>query len=109
MMHPKFAEHRQDDRRRHLPLVSAIPGLICVGLVFFIFDMLSGAGLVAAFGAAVADCQIKGNIDLVDGTRAYYLPGQDRYGAIRIHPADGERWFCSEEQAVAAGWHKALP
>lgn len=108
-MHPKFAEHRQGDRRRSLPLVSAVPGLICVGLVFVIFDMLSGAGLVAAFRAAVENCQIKGNIDLADGARAYYIPGQDRYGAIRIHPAEGERWFCSEEQAVAEGWRMAQP
>lgn len=106
-MHPKFAEHRQGDRRRNLPLVSAIPGLMLVGAVFVAFDTLSDAGLVAAFRAAVQNCQIKGNVDLADGTRTYYLPGEDRYGAIRIHPAEGERWFCSEEQAAAAGWRKA--
>ena len=106
MMHPKFAEHRQE-RRRNLPLVSAIPGLICVGLLFVVFDNLSGAGLVTAFRAAVQNCQIKGNIDLVDGSRTYYLPGQDRYAAIRVQPSGGERWFCSENEALAAGWHKA--
>ncbi|HVK92431.1 MAG TPA: hypothetical protein VM468_13685 [Mycoplana sp.] len=105
-MHPKFAEHRQEPRRG-LPLVSAISGLVCVGLVFVLFDNLSGAGLVTAFRAAVENCQIKGNIDLVDGSRIYYLPGQSRYAAIRIQPAGGERLFCSEEQAHAAGWHRA--
>lgn len=105
-MHPKFAEHKQV-QRRSLPLVSAIPGLICVGLIFVIFDNMSGAGLVSAFRAAVENCQIKGNIDQVSGTRAYYVPGQDRYSSVRIYPSEGEHWFCSEDQAIAAGWHKA--
>ena len=92
-------------------LVRRLTGSIMIaawsGLVFVIFDNLSGTGLVAAFRAAVANCQIKGNVNLVDGTRNYYLPGQDRYAAIRIQPAEGERWFCSEDQALAAGWQKA--
>lgn len=106
MMHPKFAEHRQE-QRRNLPLVSALTGLAIAGLVFATFDSLSGAGLVTAFRAAVENCQIKGNIDQVTGTRSYYLPGQDRYSAIRIRPAEGEQWFCSEDQALAAGWQPA--
>ena len=105
-MHPKFAEQRQEPRRG-LPLVSAISGLVCVGVVFVLADSLSGTGLVAAFRAAVENCQIKGNIDLADGARTYYLPGQKLYSAIRIQPAGGERWFCSEEQARAAGWQPA--
>ena len=52
-----------------------------------------------------ADCAIKGNIS--DGGRIYHLPGQDHYDATRISTARGERWFCTEAEARAAGWRAA--
>jgi hypothetical protein len=36
------------------------------------------------------------------------MPDQQAYKVTRINPAKGERQFCSEEQAKAAGWRKAL-
>lgn len=50
-------------------------------------------------------CTIKGNI----GTkgRVYHMAGQADYAATRINEAKGERWFCSEAQARAAGFRKA--
>ncbi|MEO1679899.1 MAG: thermonuclease family protein [Pseudomonadota bacterium] len=50
-------------------------------------------------------CAIKGNIS--KGGRIYHVPGQEHYGATRISPARGERWFCSEAEAQAAGWRRA--
>ncbi len=32
------------------------------------------------------------------------LPGGAYYNRTRINPAKGERWFCTEEEAQAAGW-----
>lgn len=49
-----------------------------------------------------ADCRIKGN-DSGNG-RIYHLPGSPDYAATRINVGRGERWFCSEQQARAAGW-----
>lgn len=51
-------------------------------------------------------CGIKGNISR-DGKRIYHLPGQAWYDATRIRPEQGERWFCSEADARAAGWRRA--
>jgi hypothetical protein len=51
-------------------------------------------------------CRIKGNINM-SGERIYHVRGQPYYDATRIDPAKGERWFCSEEQARAAGWRKS--
>jgi len=51
------------------------------------------------------DCDIKGNIS--DNGRIYHVYGQRHYGATRINPATGERWFCSEAEAEAAGWRRA--
>ncbi len=51
-------------------------------------------------------CRIKGNISW-SGEHIYHVPGQPYYDATRIDTAMGERWFCSEAQARAAGWRKA--
>ena len=56
---------------------------------------------------APGHCQIKGNIN-AKGERIYHVPGQQVYGVTRINPDAGERWFCSESEAKAAGWRKAL-
>lgn len=55
-----------------------------------------------------SDCRIKGNISIDDGQRIYHVPGQRYYAATRIDIQHGERWFCSEADAQAAGWRKAL-
>lgn len=51
-------------------------------------------------------CLIKGNIS-AQGERIYHLTGQANYGQVKIDLARGERWFCSEAEAEAAGWRKA--
>src|SRR5690606_3450842 len=49
------------------------------------------------------DCLIKGNINR-RGDRIYHVPGTHAWEATRIDRTRGERWFCSEEEARAAGW-----
>jgi endonuclease YncB( thermonuclease family) len=51
-------------------------------------------------------CQIKGNISR-NGARIYHMPGQHDYDRTRITESKGERWFCSEDEAQAAGWRRA--
>jgi hypothetical protein len=58
-------------------------------------------------GAAPRACLIKGNISIDTGERIYHVPGQEYYEPTRILPRYGERWFCSEADARAAGWRKA--
>jgi len=50
-------------------------------------------------------CRIKGNVS--SNGRIYHLPGQEHYDRTRISPERGERWFCSEAEARAAGWRRA--
>ena len=52
-------------------------------------------------------CNIKGNINS-KGKRIYHVPGGSWYGRTRINEAKGERWFCSEEEARAAGWRASF-
>ncbi len=48
-------------------------------------------------------CNIKGNINS-KGDKIYHAPGMRSYGATKINESKGERWFCSEKDARAAGW-----
>lgn len=67
----------------------------------------AGRGLWGACGSATSKgCVIKGNI-ADDGERIYHVPGQQYYDVTRIDTAQGERWFCSEADAVAAGWRRS--
>ncbi len=51
-------------------------------------------------------CEIKGNISS-SGEKIYHLPGMQHYDVTKITPSKGERWFCSEAEAVNAGWRKS--
>ncbi|MGB7820236.1 MAG: thermonuclease family protein [Ornithinibacter sp.] len=55
---------------------------------------------------ATAECLIKGNI-ASDGEKIYHVPGQRYYDVTKISESKGERWFCSESDARAAGWRAA--
>ena len=52
-------------------------------------------------------CNIKGNISRSSGRRIYHLPGDPYYANTRISTSHGERWFCTESEARAAGWRRA--
>jgi hypothetical protein len=69
-----------------------------------------GAGYVVATSPeliAAAHCDIKGNVSIETGERIYHVPGQRYYAATRISPEYGERIFCTEAEARAAGWRKS--
>jgi len=63
----------------------------------------SGACEYSTTGVAV----IKGNISRSGGEKIYHVPGQENYEDTVIDEQTGERWFCTESEAVAAGWRKA--
>jgi hypothetical protein len=48
-------------------------------------------------------CPIKGNVNR-EGERIYHAPWSPWYDRTRIDTAQGEQWFCSEGEAVSAGW-----
>jgi endonuclease YncB( thermonuclease family) len=52
------------------------------------------------------NCVIKGNISQ-RGERIYHVPGGQYYTRTRIDTSKGERWFCSEAEARAAGWRRS--
>ncbi|MDB9374964.1 hypothetical protein [Nodularia sphaerocarpa] len=54
-----------------------------------------------------SECNIKGNISIKTGRKIYHLPGMEYYESTVINPASGERWFCTESEAIANGWRKS--
>ncbi|MBP7002493.1 thermonuclease family protein [Amaricoccus sp.] len=53
--------------------------------------------------APAGDCPIKGNVNRA-GERIYHTPWSRDYARVRIDEGLGERWFCDEAEAQAAGW-----
>ncbi len=49
-----------------------------------------------------AECVIKGNMS--NSGRIYHTPSSPWYSRTKIDTSKGERWFCSEAEARAAGW-----
>lgn len=48
-------------------------------------------------------CPIKGNINR-KGEHIYHTPWSPWYAKTKVSVEKGERWFCDEGEAIAAGW-----
>jgi endonuclease YncB( thermonuclease family) len=64
------------------------------------------SGWQAAEVTAPNGCAIKGNIS--HGNQIYHMPWSPWYDKVKIDTNRGERWFCSEAEAEAAGWRAAM-
>lgn len=74
---------------------------------FALTALLLGLAITASPALAQqGECNIKGNVS-TQGERIYHVPGQEYYNDTRIQASHGERWFCSEAEARAAGWRKS--
>ena len=60
------------------------------------------SGWQEAKGRSPEGCPIKGQV--TGSSRFYVLPWSPDYERARVQTARGERWFCSEQEAVAAGF-----
>ena len=50
-------------------------------------------------------CAIKGNIS--SRGRIYHMPWDPWYDSVNMDVNKGKRWFCSEDEAIRAGWRHA--
>lgn len=94
-------------KNRIAATAKAAPGLLAGALMIGAVGYYSAGDLVAQVAAPAQGCRIKGNISINSRERIYHVPGQEYYASTKISPQYGERWFCSEEDARAAGWRKA--
>ncbi len=73
---------------------------------FFLLAAVSASGAGGLALAQQGRCVIKGNVS-DKGERIYHVPGGAFYSKTVIDPRRGERWFCSEAEAVQAGWRRS--
>ncbi len=60
----------------------------------------------AAKKSSPEGCPIKGTIGQ-SGAKLYVVPGAREYRKANVRTAKGERWFCTEADAISAGWKPA--
>lgn len=65
-------------------------------------------GLNCQLDKPAGKCQIKANIDEDTLKKSYHLPDCRDYDRVKIDLDRGEKFFCSEKEAVAAGFAKAV-
>jgi endonuclease YncB( thermonuclease family) len=58
-------------------------------------------------GAPSPECTIKGNVSRNE-ERIYHMPDQKYYAKVDMSKGGGRRWFCTAEEAEAAGWRRSL-
>lgn len=61
---------------------------------------------VAGFWKKCGPCVVKGNYD-IHGKRYYHLPEFRHYSQVVVNLDKADRWFCSEEAAIKAGFVRA--
>lgn len=69
-------------------------------------DPRKPAPLLTPSPASSTACTIKGNVSS-SGEKIYHIEGCGSYNVTKINEARGERWFCTEEEAITIGWRKA--
>ncbi|KKU90736.1 hypothetical protein A3H89_01985 [Candidatus Amesbacteria bacterium RIFCSPLOWO2_02_FULL_48_11] len=60
----------------------------------------------AGFWKTCGPCAVKGNYD-IHGKRYYHLPSFRHYSQVVVNLDEADRWFCSEREAVKAGFVRA--
>jgi hypothetical protein len=88
-----------------LVAAAAVVGFVVVAVISQPEKSLSAVS--TAFSSFKIGCDIKGNVSINSSAKIYHMPGQRYYLETNIRPEFGERWFCSEAEARAAGWRRA--
>lgn len=95
-------------KNRKGSLLETVIGVIIIAVIALITMQLGRSRSPSPITSITQPgCVIKGNISINTGNRLYHLPGMEDYESTVIDPAAGERWFCSESEAIASGWRKA--
>lgn len=107
-----FSRSPTQSRTRKKGLLSTVIGLAILGTIALVSNQFRPSRSPSLSPAQVTstnqpDCRIKGNISIETNKKFYHLPGMEDYESTRIDPTRGERWFCTESEAIAAGWSRA--
>ena len=67
----------------------------------------TGGSAVDCDYSGTPDSVIKGNVDQRTGQHVYHVPGSMFYSTTVVDEAQGDRWFCTEVEAIEAGWKRS--
>lgn len=82
--------------------------IVRVGLLTAAAAAVVGGGYALTSGQTTqADCDIKGNVSMTTGERIYHRPGDLYYEKTEVDRSAGEKMFCSDGEAEAAGWRRS--
>ncbi len=102
---PYQPKQRKKTKRQYLTGVIGIT--ISIAIVFVVEQLSSRNSPSPVTSVTEPECKIKGNISWNNGKKLYHLPGMEDYKSTQIDFDRGERWFCTESEAINAGWQKA--
>ena len=64
-------------------------------------------GIWSSLCSQQGECVIKGNVRKDNQTKVYHLSDCYNYEKVIIDESQGDKWFCSEEEAIKAGFTKS--
>lgn len=82
------------------PEPTAIPALVVVTATP---DLVAVTATPEPATRSEGPCLIKGNVNS-DGEKIYHTPDSRYYEATEVRPEEGDRWFCTVQEAEAAGF-----
>lgn len=95
-------------RNRKKNFLTKLMGLFGIGIIVIIVQQFRSSNSALIIQSVTKlDCKIKGNISKNSGKKYYHLPGMEDYESTVISPEYGEKWFCTEQEAISNGWVKA--
>lgn len=101
---PQFLSAKQKPRKRGL---LGIVGMIIMGVISLSAIDAPNRSPSPITSITKPKCTIKGNISQNTDSKIYHLSGMEDYESTVIDAARGEKWFCTESEAIANGWRKA--
>ena len=87
---------QKTDQKSSLQIGGSILGIAALGFL-----------IISSNRNLFSGCNVKGNISVSSGAKFYHIQGMPEYEITRINTSKGERFFCSESEAIANGWSKA--
>lgn len=96
------------NRNKNNNLFAKLIGLIGMGFFAIVAqNFISSSSPPIVQSVIKPGCEIKGNISQNSGKKYYHVPGMEDYESTVISPEYGEKWFCTEQEAISNGWVKA--
>ncbi len=109
-------EYKSDKIQLRKALMTSIPVkqldvlariTILVGIILWTIEFNPSSNPPLSMSIFKPGCKVKGNISFNAGNKIYHLPGMKDYASTVIDSSYGEKWFCTEAEAIRNGWSKA--